>query len=128
MKLGDMVLFYHSNCKSPGIAGIAKIVKEGYPDHFAFDSKHPYFDVKSNPESPRWFMVDVEYVRHLDRFVSLKELQGLKDHEELREMALLKRGRLSIQPLKKNEFDFIVELSSKSTAESTKFTNADHFP
>merc|ERR1711977_378226 len=61
MKLGDKVLFYHSNTKVPGVAGFAEVVKEGYPDHTAWDSEHPYFDPKSKSDSPTWYMVDVAF-------------------------------------------------------------------
>ena len=63
MKEGDMAFFYHSNCKEPGIAGIVKIVREAYPDHTAFDAKCKYYDPKSDPANPRWFMVDVKFVK-----------------------------------------------------------------
>jgi predicted RNA-binding protein with PUA-like domain len=71
MKVGDYVLFYHSNCKPPHIAGIAKSCKEGYPDFTSWDSKSKYFDEKSSPENPRWFMVDIEPVHPLEDTVSL---------------------------------------------------------
>ncbi|ORX92468.1 thymocyte nuclear protein 1-like protein [Basidiobolus meristosporus CBS 931.73] len=109
MKVGDRVLFYHSNCKTPGIAGLATIVKGGHVDHTAFDPKHPYYDPKSDPEKPKWYMVDVKYARTLKRFISLKELQSYKA-AELSQMALINRGRLSVQPVKKEEFEFILTL------------------
>ena len=62
MKVGDEVLFYHSNAKPPGIAGLASVSKQAYPDHFAFDSGHKYHDPKSSKDNPRWFMVDIEFV------------------------------------------------------------------
>ncbi len=71
MKKGDQVFFYHSNCDQPGIVGIAEVVKEGYPDHTAFDPESKYYDPKSTPENPRWFMVDVKFVRRLKRTISL---------------------------------------------------------
>ncbi|KAJ3089083.1 Thymocyte nuclear protein 1 [Quaeritorhiza haematococci] len=96
----------------PGIAGIAEVVREGYPDFTAFDPKHPYYDPKSEKDKPKWYMVDVKYVRHLKRFVSLRELQQRND-KELSDMALLRRGRLSVQPVKEKEFNFILELSEQ---------------
>jgi len=75
MKKGDLVFFYHSNCKQPGIVGIMKVVREGYPDHTAFDAKEKYFDPKSDPDNPRWYMVDVRYVRMLKRVITLSELK-----------------------------------------------------
>ncbi|KAJ1662698.1 hypothetical protein IW140_006195 [Coemansia sp. RSA 1813] len=109
MKLGDKVLFYHSNCKAPGVAGIASIVREGYPDHTAFDPDHPYYDPKSVKESPKWFMVDVKYESKFNEVLTLAQL---KMHGELKEMALIKRGRLSVQPVRKSEYDFIVNLAN----------------
>ncbi len=67
MQPGDLAFFYHSNCKQPGIAGIMKITRAGYPDSTAFDPKKKYYDPKSDPDNPRWFMVDVKYVRHMRR-------------------------------------------------------------
>ena len=113
MKLDDICLFYHSNCKLPGIAGLAVVTKEGYPDHTAFDPKHPYYDPKSDKsKDPKWFMVDVAFVRKLDRFISLKEMQTYKE-KELKDMPLLKRGRLSVQPVDKKSFDFLMALEKK---------------
>ncbi|CAI2181852.1 12397_t:CDS:10 [Funneliformis geosporum] len=112
MKIEDKVLFYHSNCKTPGIAGLAEIVKEAYPDYTAFDEFHPYYDPKSNKDNPKWFMVDVKFVRKFNRLITLKELQAHKD-DGLKGMALLCRGRLSIQPVKKEHYDFILELEKK---------------
>ncbi|KAF9940234.1 hypothetical protein BGZ65_007709 [Modicella reniformis] len=109
MKVGDQVLFYHSNTKEPGIVALAKIVRESYPDHTTFDPKSDYFDVKSTKEDPRWFMVDVQFSRKLKRVLTLKELQQYKD-KELKDMKLLNRGRLSVQPVSNAEMEFIMEL------------------
>ncbi|TPX30727.1 hypothetical protein SmJEL517_g05771 [Synchytrium microbalum] len=116
MRTGDMCLFYHSNCKPPGVAGICKVVKEAYPDYTAWDETHPYFDPKTNKEDPKWHMVDVEFVRKLDRFIPLKRLQR-DDGEELKNMALLKYGRLSVQPVSKAEFDYVLQLSEKADSD-----------
>jgi len=123
MRKGDHVLFYHSNCKVPGIAGIAEIEKEGYPDFTAFDVSHPYYDPKSVESSPTWFMVDVKFVSRLPNFVPLKLLQGLvsgnvnlpdyltsKDLQAIKGMPLLNRGRLSVQPLSLEAFEAIRNL------------------
>ncbi|TPX57899.1 hypothetical protein PhCBS80983_g03501 [Powellomyces hirtus] len=118
MKLGDQCFFYHSNCKVPGIAGIAEVCKEGYPDFTAFDSAHPYYDPKSDPENPKWMMVDVKFVRKLKRFVSLKELQSHKDGA-LKDMFLIRRGRLSVQPVREDEWDFILELEKQDSDASS---------
>ena len=108
MKKGDLAFFYHSNCKEPGIAGIMKIAREGYPDFTAFDPEEKYFDPKSDPDNPRWYMVDVRYVRKLKRIITLTEL---KTHSELGELPLLRRGnRLSAMPLSKAHWDFILSL------------------
>jgi predicted RNA-binding protein with PUA-like domain len=104
MRVGDSVLFYHSNAKPPGVAGIARVCKRAYPDHYAFDKKNPYFDPKSDPENPRWFMVDVEFVEAFSAVVSLNEI---KAEAGLADMALLKKLRLSVQPVTKEEFRVI---------------------
>ena len=108
MKKGDLVFFYHSNCKEPGIAGIMKIVREGYPDHTAFDPNEKYYDPKSDPDNPRWYMVDVKHVRKLKRVITLTEL---KAHAQLSDLPLVRRGnRLSIMPVTKKHWDFILAL------------------
>ncbi|BFZ63088.1 hypothetical protein YB2330_004206 [Saitoella coloradoensis] len=113
MRLGDMAFLYHSNCKEPGIAGVMKICKEGYPDFTAWDKSHPYFDAKSREESPVWHMVDVEFERRMERFVSLKELREYGD-KELKGLALLRRSQLSVSPVSKKEWEFIMELAEKA--------------
>lgn len=72
MKVGQQAFFYHSNCKVPGIAGLVEVVRESYVDHTQFDSDDPHFDPKSDPNNPRWFMVDVKFVRDLKRFIPLQ--------------------------------------------------------
>ncbi len=111
MRKGDLAFFYHSSCPQPGIIGIIKIVREAYPDFTAFDSQHKYFDPKSDPEQPRWFMVDVKLVR---KFKMTIPLQELKEHEKLQDMRLLQRGsRLSILPVTKQQWDYILKLENK---------------
>ena len=110
MRVGDEVLFYHSNTKPPGVAGLAKVIKEAYPDHFAFDKKNSYYDPKSDPENPRWFMVDVEFVEAFPEVVTLNEI---KAKAELAEMALVKRARLSVQPVTKEEFQVIRKMGRR---------------
>jgi len=108
MKKGDLAFFYHSNCKEPGIAGIMKIVREGYPDFTAFDPKRKYFDPKSDPDNPRWYMVDVRYVRKFRRVITLAEMKGCP---ELEEFPLLRRGnRLSVMPVTESQWNFILTL------------------
>ena len=104
MKVGDEAIFYHSNAKPPGAAGIVRISKKAYPDHYAFDKKSNYFDAKSDPENPRWFMVDVDFVERFEDVVSLHEIKAMP---ELSEMALVKKPRLSVQPVTKEEFRLI---------------------
>jgi len=110
MKVGDEVLFYHSNAKPPGVAGIVQVSKPAYPDHFAFDRKNPYFDPKSDPENPRWFMVDVDFVEAFQEVVSLNDI---KAHPDLGEMTLVKRARLSVQPVTKKEFGVIRKMGRR---------------
>ncbi|MGB5606247.1 MAG: EVE domain-containing protein [Gammaproteobacteria bacterium] len=106
MQPGDLAFFYHSNCKQPGIAGIMKITRAGYPDSTAFDPKKKYYDPKSDPDNPRWFMVDVKYVRHMRRGITLAEL---KDYPQLSDLPLVRRGnRLSVLPVTKQQWDFIL--------------------
>jgi predicted RNA-binding protein with PUA-like domain len=111
VKRGDEVLFYHSRIEPMGVYGIATIVKEGYVDHFAFDKKSRYYDPKSKPEKPTWYMVDVKLKTIFPRPVTLKEMREIP---ELQNMKLLQRGnRLSIIPVTELEFRTIVELSKK---------------
>ena len=111
MKKGDMVFIYHSSCKDVGIAGLATVSAECMPDDTSFDPKSRYYDPKSTPENPRWFMVEVEFVQKFEKIIPLKEL---KSHPELDEMHLVKKGsRLSISPVSKAEYDFIKKLSNK---------------
>lgn len=108
MKVDDLVFFYHSNCKTPGIVGIMKVVKEGYPDFLAFDPDDKHFDPKSDPDNPRWFMVDIKFVKKLSRTISLKEL---KEQSELSDLALVRRGnRLSIMPVSPAQWEFILAM------------------
>lgn len=113
MKLGDQVFFYHSNCEQPGIVGIMEVVKEGYPDFTAFDPDDAHFDPKSDPNKPRWMMVDVRFVKTLSRTISLREL---KARQELINMAVVRPGnRLSIMPVSANEWQFILGLEQQDT-------------
>jgi predicted RNA-binding protein with PUA-like domain len=110
MRPGDPVLFYHSNCAIPGVVGIAEIASASRPDPTAFDPRAEYFDPKSDPANPRWVLVEVRYVRHLARTLSLTEL---KDHAEgaLAGLPLVRKGnRLSIMPVTPEQWDFILSL------------------
>jgi predicted RNA-binding protein with PUA-like domain len=112
MRVGDCAFFYHSNCETPGIVGIMEISREGYPDFTAFDPESSHFDPKSDPDKPRWMMVDVKYVRHTERVISLAEL---KEHDELAGMKLLQKGnRLSVMPVSEHEWFYILGLEDQS--------------
>ncbi|MDH3271984.1 MAG: EVE domain-containing protein [Gemmatimonadota bacterium] len=107
MKKGDEVLYYHSNQNPPGIVGIARVSKEAYPDSFALDKKHKYFDAKSDPEDPRWFMVDIEFVK---KFPEMVGLDDVKSDKQLDDMELVRYMRLSVQSVKKAEFERIKKM------------------
>ena len=110
MKKGDEAFFYHSSCAIPGIAGIVRVVKEGYPDATAFDPKHHHYDAESRRSEPRWFVVDVKLVRKLKRLIPLDELRK-HARDELKDLALLRPGnRLSVTPVSKAEWDFVLTL------------------
>ncbi len=108
MKKGDLAFMYHSNCEEIGIVGIMTIVREGYADYTAFDKKDKHYDPKSDPDNPRWFMVDVRYKRKLKRTLTLAEL---RQHKKLDGLQLLKRGnRLSVMPVSKKHWDLVLSL------------------
>ena len=108
MRKGDLAFFYHSNCDVPGIVGIMKVSRESYPDPTAFDPLDKHFDPKSDPDNPRWFLVDVTFEHKLTRTISLTEL---KEQTALEGMALLRRGnRLSVMPVSKAEWEHILAL------------------
>jgi predicted RNA-binding protein with PUA-like domain len=108
MRLGDLLFFYHSNCKPPGIVGVAEVVRQAYPDHTAFDPNSEHPDPKSTPEKPRWLMVDVKFVK---KFSSILSLDQLKGYPQLANMPLLRKGnRLSILPVQPLEWQFIQTL------------------
>ena len=108
MKKGDKAYFYHSSCKEPGIVGIMVIVREAYPDSSAWNPSSPYYDPKSTPDEPRWYMVDVRYHRKLRRCITLHEL---KQHAKLAAMPLLRPGnRLSITPVTPSQWNYILDL------------------
>lgn len=109
MRPGDGVLFYHSNCAVPGVAGLAQVIGDAYPDPTQFQPKSDYYDAASKPEQPRWWLVDVGFGRKFKRVVSLEELRGHADR--LGEFALLSRGnRLSVMPVTAAQYKFILSL------------------
>ena len=108
MKKGDQVFFYHSNCDTPGIVGIARVVREAYPDHTAFDPDDKHYDPKSDPDNPRWVMVDIKLVRKLKRTIALAEL---KQRDDLDGFALVRRGnRLSVMPVSEQHWNTILSM------------------
>ncbi|KAL1727565.1 DUF55-domain-containing protein [Schizophyllum commune] len=129
MKVGDKVLFYHSNCKNPGIAGFAEISKEAYPDYTAWDPDHPYYDPKTNKDSPKWYMPDVTFVARAAHLVPLSLLRtiasagsaeaagvpyiGKDGVEAIKGMALITRGRLSVQRVEESAWNTIQAMAEK---------------
>jgi predicted RNA-binding protein with PUA-like domain len=106
------VLVYHSNANPPAVVGVAEVVRESYPDHTSWDDTDKHFDPKSTAEKPRWFMVDI---RHIETFPQPLSLDDLRDVAALKEMELLRKGsRLSVQPVRKKEFDAIVKMAKRS--------------
>ncbi|GAB3341895.1 EVE domain-containing protein [Marilutibacter aestuarii] len=110
MSVGDGILFYHSNCPTPGIVGIATVASEAYPDETQFDRKSDYYDPKSSREEPRWQLVDVAFERKLGRTISLEEI---KQHADAlgEEFALVRRGnRLSVFPVSAAQWKYLLAL------------------
>ena len=116
MRVGDGVLFYHSSCPQPGIAGIAQVASTAYPDATQFDSASKYFDAKSKPEQPRWLHVDVKLVKKT-RLVPLAELRATRG---LADMVTLRRGnRLSITPVTPAEWKIVEKLAAREDVLNT---------
>lgn len=113
MKRGDLCFYYHSNAEPSAIVGVCEVVQEGYPDHTSWDPAHDYFDPKSDPDTPTWFMVDVRAVEALPRAVSLAEL---KAEPALANMALIKVGRLSVVPVTAEEWETVLAMSRRAPA------------
>jgi predicted RNA-binding protein with PUA-like domain len=113
MRVGDGVLFYHSSCAQPGIAGVAEVASAPYPDPTQFDRRSPYFDATAKPDQPRWILVDIHALRKT-RLIALAELRA---HESLAEMLILRRGnRLSITPVSAGEWRLITRQLSGTPA------------
>jgi predicted RNA-binding protein with PUA-like domain len=109
MRVGDLAFFYHSNCAEPGIVGVVKIVRAGYPDSTALDPESPYHDPKATSDNPRWYRVDVKFQKKFRQTIALSEL---KRHPQLEGMAVLAKGsRLSITPVTAAQWEFILSLS-----------------
>ena len=109
MKLGDRVLVYHSSTDEPAVVGVATIARESYPDHTALDKNDDHYDAASTSENPRWFMVDIKLEQIFKQPLPLAKLRGVP---ALKDMELLRKGsRLSVQPVRKGEFEAIVKLA-----------------
>jgi predicted RNA-binding protein with PUA-like domain len=115
VKVGDGVLFYHSNADPAAVVGTAEVVKAGYPDHTAFDKKDHHYDPKSDQKNPTWYMVDVMHTETFARPVTLPEL---KNERALKDMVLLANSRLSIQPVTEQEWNHINKLHKKAPIHS----------
>jgi predicted RNA-binding protein with PUA-like domain len=114
MKVGDGVLFYASNAEPSGVAGVAEIAREAYPDPYAFQKGHKYFDPKSDPDDPTWYMVDVRFV---EKFPEIVPLAALKEAKGLADMVVVQKGsRLSVQPVTRKEFDIVLKLGRQKGA------------
>ena len=111
IKIGDLVLFYHSSIPQPEIVGLAEVVRNGYPDFTALDPNGEHFDPKASPDNPIWYMVDVRYRESLPRMVTLEQI---KNNPLLAEMSLVKRSRLSIQPVQSEEGQIILAMGGMS--------------
>jgi predicted RNA-binding protein with PUA-like domain len=111
MSVGDLALFYHSSADPPGVVGVARVSRAGYPDVTAFDRKSDTFDPKSDASKPAWFAVDLEFVEKLPRIVPLAELKATKDLAGM--LVVQKVMRLSVQPVEKKHFDAVLKMARK---------------
>ena len=110
VKVGDLVMIYHSSCKLVGVVGIAVVTKAAYPDPTQFDLSSDYYDAKATSDNPRWVVVEVTYQSHLDSLVSLKEI---KANPRITDIALIKGGRLSIMPVTKSDWQIITHMAEE---------------
>ncbi|KDQ64124.1 hypothetical protein JAAARDRAFT_187497 [Jaapia argillacea MUCL 33604] len=141
MKIGDQVLFYHSSCKTPGVAAFAEVSKEAYPDHSAWDVEHPYYDSKTDQNNPRWYMVDVTFKRRAQNYVPLSLLKYIADStssdplndvphigpegvKAIKAMALVTKGRLSVQKVEQDAWDAISLLAEKGGWDEKVYSKA----
>lgn len=108
MSKGDMVLYYHSRQRPSAVVGLAKVAKEAYPDPTQFDRDNKYFDPKSEEDDPRWWLVDVRFVKKFDEQVSLHDI---KDEKSLKDMVLVNNSRLSVQPVRRKEFEKVLRMA-----------------
>lgn len=112
MKEGDRVLYYHSRQRPPAVVGVAEVVRESYPDPTQFDPDSGYFDEKSDEDDPRWWLVDVRFVEKFEEPVSLHDI---KDVGSLADMVLVNNSRLSVQPVRKAEFEKVEAMAGAGT-------------
>jgi predicted RNA-binding protein with PUA-like domain len=118
MKVGDGVLFYASNAEPSGVTGLAEVSREGYPDPYSFEEGHKYFDPKSAPDNPTWYMVDIRFV---ERFPEIIPLATLRETRGLEKMVVTQKGsRLSVQPVTQSEFEIVTKLGRKKAAPKKK--------
>ena len=110
VKVGDGILFYHSNSRPSGIAGLSEVVRSGYPDDTAFDPNDPHYDPKSDPARPTWHRVDIKFIR---AFPSVIPIQTLRDTPGLEKMLLFRNGRLSVLPVTRSEWKIILKLADR---------------
>lgn len=111
MKEGDLVLYYHSRQSPSAVTGLARVVRESYPDPTQFDPNNKYFDEKSSEEDPRWWLVDIEFVRKFDDPVGLPDIKARSD---LSEMVLVRNSRLSVQPVLEQEFRTVLKMAGEA--------------
>ena len=111
MKVGDGVLFYASNAEPSGVTGVAEVSREGYPDPYAFQKGHKYFDPKSDPDNPTWYMVDIRFVEKFPQIVPLAELKAAKGLEKM--VVTQKGSRLSVQPVTRKEHEIVLKLGRR---------------
>lgn len=111
MKVGDSVLFYASNTDPTGVTGVAEVCREGYPDSYAWKKGHQYFDEKTDPKNPTWYMVDIRFVERFPEIVTLATLKATKGLEKM--VVVQKGSRLSVQPVTRQEFDLVLKLGRK---------------
>ncbi|MCQ8879842.1 EVE domain-containing protein [Pseudoalteromonas shioyasakiensis] len=109
VKLGDLVMIYHSSCKQVGVVGISSVTREAYPDPSQLDLSSDYYDAKATSDNPRWVVVDVTYQQHLNKLVSLK---AIKNNDAITDIALKKGGRLSVMPVTQNDWDEIISMAN----------------
>jgi predicted RNA-binding protein with PUA-like domain len=110
MKVGDRVLFYHSNAAPPGVAGVAEVVRAGYPDHTAQDPASERYDPRATREKPRWYMVDIAFIEKFDIVLPLDQLKARRAFDG---MLVTGKSRLSVQPVTKQHFDAVVKLARR---------------